>query len=242
MSRWNPEIVIDEDRWKAVRFTLFAIVGMLLLNIPATVFHLGWQSAAFNTALVLVVFIAYAAKRRDAWLFGWIVFGLVAGVVELGADWWLVHDTKTLVYAADEPMILASPVYMPGAWAEVLMQLGILGYFLRSKFPMWVAILATSLIAGVNIPLYESFAKGADWWIYENTPMILDAPWYIILGEALLGPVLVWFAVLMHDKPLQRCVPLGIAMGLWIFVAYWLAWILVGPCDGALIQLPCTGA
>ena len=239
MSPWNPEIVIDEERWVSVRFTLFAIIGMLILNIPAGVYQLGWQSAAFTTTLVMVIFLGFAAWRKDEWLFGWIILGLVAGFVELWADWWLVHGTKTLVYA-EGPLIFASPIYMPGCWAEVLFQIGILGYWLRTKMSLWATMALTSLIAGINIPLYESLAKKADWWIYVDTPMIWDAPWYIILGEAFLGPVLVYCAILMHEKPLQRAVPLGLVLGLWIYAAYWMAWVLVGPCEGAILQLPCT--
>lgn len=234
-----PESV---DRWPTIRFVLFAIVGMVLLNLPAGLFRLGWKSATFTTALVLVIFFAYAWIKKDRWLFAWTIFGLVAGVVELAADWWLVHGTLSLVYAPNEPIIVASPLYMPGAWALVLLQLGILGHYLRTKLPLWQAILVTSIICGLNIPIYEALAKAANWWIYQNTPMIFDAPYYIILGEAFLGPGLVLMGILLDRQPMKWAVPLGVVQGILIFAAYGLAWWLMGPCEGAIIQLPCTGS
>lgn len=229
------------DRWPTIKFVLWAIVGMVLLNLPAGIYRLGWKSATFTTSLVLIVFLSYAFIKKDRWLLGWTIFGLVAGIVELAADVWLVESTKSLVYAPNEPFIFASPLYMPGAWALVLMQLGILGHWLRTKLPLWAAILVTSTICGLNIPIYEALAKAADWWIYQDTPMIVGAPYYIILGEAFLGPGLIWFGVLLDRQPMRWAVPLGILQGIFIFIAYGIAWWLLGPCDGAILQLPCSG-
>ena len=95
------------------KFVVGTIFFMLLLNIPAAVYGLGWKSAAFNTAFMCVVFAVYIWKFRDSYLLGWAVFGVAAGFTELLADYWLVTRTESLVYPQDEPMLVVSPMYMP---------------------------------------------------------------------------------------------------------------------------------
>ncbi len=51
-----------------------------------------------------------------------MIVAIVAGWVELLADWWLVSKTGTLVYYPGGPFILRSPLYMPFAWGIVLIQ------------------------------------------------------------------------------------------------------------------------
>ncbi len=168
------------------------------------------------------------------------IFGVAAGFTELIADWWLVNRTGSLVYAPGEPMLVASPMYMPFAWALVMMQLGVVAHWLRENFSVAKAALIAGLIGGVNIPLYESLARAADWWIYQKTPMLLGAPYYIILGEVLIVVPLVWLADwLVRMGPVKGGIILGIVEGLVILVAYMIAWWLVGPCQGAVIQFTC---
>ena len=214
---------------------------MLGLNIPAGLLDLGWQSAAFNTGLMCLLFAVYIYKFRDSYLLGWAIFGVAAGFTELIADWWLVNETQSLVYAPNEPKLVASPVYMPFAWALLMVQIGAIAHWLRNCMPVWRAALVTGLIAGVNIPLYESLARNADWWFYQSTPMVWGAPYYIILGEFLLALPLVWFAVILERMgPIRGGLSLGVVQGLVILVAYVIAWWLVGPCQGAVIQLSCS--
>ena len=162
------------------RFAVVSIVLMLLLNVVSSFFVKGWMGAGFNTALVSLIYLAYAVKARNAMLTHWLILALVAGWVELAADWWLVVKTQSLLYA-EGPKVVVSPIYMPFAWMLVLVQVGLIAQWFRTRFPVWLAALMTGTLAGVNIPLYESLAKFADWWIYQNTPMILNAPYYIIL-------------------------------------------------------------
>lgn len=226
-------------RPETFKFVLITVFAMAALNLPASIYGWGWKAAAFNTGLVALVYVGWIWKKRDKLLLAWLILGAVAGFMELGADWWLVHETKSLIYPENEPHLAASPIYMPGAWMLVLVQVGVIGQWLWHEMGLWKAMVATGAFAALNIPLYEHLAKGADWWYYVDTPMIFSAPWYIVLGEALLGPVLVLVATRLEKGGPGWAPPWGFLVGLWIFVAYWIAWTLVGPCEGALIQLSC---
>ena len=230
----------DQTLNRDAKIVFASIFLMLLLNIPAAVYALGWQSAAFNTTLTLVLFGFYVARTGDSWVRYWLVFGLVAGFTELIADYWLVTQTHSLVYPQDEPMVVVSPLYMPFAWAVVLLQGSVIAHWLVRRMKPVFAGLLTALLCSVNIPLYEHIAKDAGWWYYQDTPMIFNAPYYIIVGEFLLGFPLAWMALSMQrKKSLTFAAALGVAEGLVILVAYVIAWWFVGPCKGAVIQFPC---
>ncbi|MEM8930275.1 MAG: hypothetical protein AAGE94_03835, partial [Acidobacteriota bacterium] len=107
---------------RRIRFVFATIIGMALLNVPAAIFELGWKSAAFNTGLVLTIFVVFAVRYRDEVMKRWLIFGVFAGFTELLADYWLVTSTQSLVYPVDEPHLWVSPAYMPFAWTLVLVQ------------------------------------------------------------------------------------------------------------------------
>ena len=219
-------------------FVLGTIGLLVVLNTVASFLAMGPITVVFNTALILLLFAIYYLRTRDRVILGWGVFGLVAGFAELPADAWLVN-TGTLVYPEGHAMIWLSPAYMPFAWMMVLMQIGGLASYLVDRFPLWQAGLLTAVAAGVNIPLYEHLAKDALWWFYQDTPMIFSAPYYVIVAEFLLAVPLAYFAGAIARGSLWKAAILGIVEGLVMLVACWIAFTLVGPCEGALIQLPC---
>ncbi|MEO1083963.1 MAG: hypothetical protein AAFY88_06955 [Acidobacteriota bacterium] len=233
-TRLAAPTAVEVRRW---RFIFLSVVGMLLLNIPADLFALGWQSAAFNTFFVLAIFIAWSLRKRDPVLLGWLLFGVAAGFTELIADWWLVHKTQSLVYPQAE--LVASPFYMPFAWTLIMAQMLGIAHWLRHRMPLVPAALVTALICGVNIPIYEHLAKDAGWWYYTNTPLFFSAPYYIILGEAIIGLPLVLFASGLSQVNYKRSVLYGVLCGLSILIAYMIAWWLVGPCTGAVLPVSC---
>ncbi|GAB3257315.1 hypothetical protein GCM10027347_19690 [Larkinella harenae] len=61
--------------------------------------------------------LLFAWLDADSFLRKLLVLGLIAGIGELLADWWLVDTTGTLVYPNKESMLIRSPFYMPFAWA-----------------------------------------------------------------------------------------------------------------------------
>jgi hypothetical protein len=72
--------------------------------------------------------VGFVLLRRDSLLARFILFGVVAGIVELAADAWLVDGTRTLDYSVGSgPMIWRSPIWMPLAWEVVAVQFGYIG-------------------------------------------------------------------------------------------------------------------
>lgn len=238
MAISKPAIEPQVTTSTGLKFVLATIVLLLSVNTVSSIYALGWKSAIATTSFVLLLDVLYVAKTRDRALLGWIVFGLAAGVAELVADAWLVR-TGTLIYPTDEPMLWDSPAYMPIAWAIVLVQIGYLSTWLCERMPRLKAAVATALLAGVNIPIYEHLADGAGWWHYVETPMLLSAPYYVIVAEFMLAlPLAFWAASIVRGK-LSRAALLGIAEGGVMLAAVVIAFRLVGPCSGALLQLPC---
>jgi hypothetical protein len=171
---------------------------------------------------------AFAFWFDDGFLKKLLVFGIVAGFTELLADAWLVNGINSLVYPAQEFKIWASPIYMPFAWAVVLIQVGYLGWLYAQHHPLPKAMAISVLIGMLFIPFFETCAKFAGWWYYNPSPMILNTPVYIIVGEGLITLTL----PLIYDQELKRSylffVIAGILQGLWIFVSYFLTYQIFG--------------
>ncbi len=226
----------DTIRMRFIAATIVLVAGS---NVFGALTHAGPRFALASTAFTIVVMVAWTAWRRDPVLTRWLVIGFVAGWLEIVTDAWLVANTTTLLYPKNEPMVWDSPLYMPFAWTIVLTQIGTLGGWLAERLSLLRATLLCALIGGTNIPLYEHLARDAGYWSYVNTPMVFNAPWYIIVSEFLLSLPLVWFGRLAMAGGLGRSAGLGALVGLWMIPSVIIAWALVGPCQGALIQLAC---
>lgn len=194
----------------------------------------GWKPLTLVIALILAACLAFAWYYEDVAMLYYVLFGIVAGLAELPTDAWLVKVTDTLIYPRDEPMIWASPAYMPFAWAVVLVQVCVLGDALASVTGLLPGTLLVALLAGSYIPVFEHLARSANLWWYRDTPMIFNAPYYVILAEFILGLPLVWMGFQADDGTLQagelaQVVGLGVIEGLVVmFVAVLIAWKLVG--------------
>lgn len=222
-------------------FVLVTMAVALAFNAVSARFELGWGSAAAITALVLVADVVFIWRYRDGLLAHWLGFGLLAGWLELIADWWMVR-TGTLVYPPGEPMIWASPAYMPFAWATVLAQVGVIASWLRERLPLWAAAVVAAATSAAYIPIYEHLARSANWWMYRDTPMISFAPYYIITGEFLTALPFALLAPLVALRRPAWTIGLGVAEGIWMLPAFVVGFTLFGPCTGALIQLACAVA
>lgn len=123
----------------------------------------------------------------------WLI-GLTTGLtLTLGA---LIHwlPTGRLVYlTGNDVVLLGSPIWMPLAWACVILELGypaLRGYgLLKNRLSRMTAAVvvstAVAIQAGVTIGFYEFFAYRADWWRYEPARVMLGdfCAVYIPLGE-----------------------------------------------------------
>ncbi|MBS1747247.1 MAG: hypothetical protein JST21_13840 [Bacteroidetes bacterium] len=206
-----------------VRFVIATLVITVSVAGLSAYYHLTWRSGFALALGMFIILSIFAFLRRDIFLQKLLIFGIAAGIVELMADCWLVRSTGTLVYPNNEPMIACSPLYMPFAWAVILVQIGYLGWLISNKEKMWMSMLCSLVIGLAVIPLFEHWAKGADWWYYQNCKIIYNTPWYIILGEGLICSMLPLFFKHIHRKKHALQVALGIIEGLWIWVSYFIA-------------------
>lgn len=169
--------------------------------------------------------------------------GLVAGLFELLVDWVLVHGVSSgrLVYAPTHDLILlASPLWMPVAWACVITELGYpalrLFGFLRKKMAVGGAALCTSLLigisAGIMVGFYEYFADLAGWWKYEPARAMIGSACalYIPLGEAFMFFFILPVAARVmarSDRPLAAKIEGGALFALAIAGGYGAAYALL---------------
>ena len=218
-----------KDEQSRLRFILITLAFVVIWMFVNSFFKTGWKTAAILAFSVLIADVVYIIRTDDRILGKFLFFGLVGGTTELLADAWLVAKTKTLFYQTGEPLLIDSPVYMPIAWTVVLVQIGYIGFWVYKKYGLAIATIVSGLIGGTVIPLYESFAKGAGWWFYDDPGrMIWNTPYYIILGEFLLALMLPLLLLWCNRKPFYWTIPIGVLMGLWIWLSYVVAYTLVG--------------
>lgn len=181
--------------------------------------------------------------RGGAVLAGLLRLGIVAGLFELAVDWWLVHGVTNgrLDYlGARDVVLLASPVWMPVAWACVIVELGypairlfgILRARIDARRAAVVASLVIALGAGITIGFYEYFAYRAGWWKYAPAHAMIGSfcALFIPVGEAFMFLVLLPIAArafAREDRPAAAAVEGGAAFALAIFGGYALAYALL---------------
>lgn len=222
-----------------MRFILVAMGLVVGSNVIGALTQAGPRFALLSTGFTFTVMVAWTLWRRDPVLMRWMLLGFVAGWIEIATDAWLVKNTASLIYPKGEPMVWDSPLYMPFAWTLVLAQLGVVGGWLAQRMSLVKATLVTAFLGGSMIPLYEHLAYQARYWWYVDTPMVLHAPLYIIVSEFLLSLPLVWMYGAALKRPVGFSAFLGLLAGLWMIPSVLIAWWLVGPCQGALIQFAC---
>lgn len=212
---------------REAKFIFATIILTLTVAAISSYTHAGWKSAFALAAGMFVLIAGYALWAKDTFLYRLLLFGILAGIIELFADCWLVRSTGTLVYENSEPMIACSPLYMPFAWAVILIQVGYLGWLIAGHKPLWISMLATTLIGLLFIPLFEHLAKGAGWWYYKDCLMIFNTPYYIILGEGLICMTLPLFFTIQSHKNYMLAALFGLLQGLWIWAAYYISVIII---------------
>jgi len=163
----------------------FLVLGSLALTLAGiTLGALLATPVAFGVTALLVFVLLLAGQYvsgspRLAWL---LAFGLVAGVVELWADWVHVTQLHTLVYTDYFGFrLLASPAYMPVAWCIMVAQFGYLALRLAERLPAWLTVALLSLLGLSLPPWYEQLAAPAQACHYATRgPMLSHTPLWII--------------------------------------------------------------
>lgn len=220
---------MDTDRRRLI-LIVHTMVYALIAQVVAAIFASGWIATTAVTAGLLGMMIRHAWRERDALLARILVLGLVVGFGELPADHFGVVVTETLVYTPGGPLVWVTPLYMPFGWVVMIVQLGVLAWWLGRRWGAARTCVALALLGGLNIPAHELLAKHADLWHYQNTPMILGAvPVYVILAEALLGLVIPLLLLrVTATTPWRRVALLGALQALAIYIAGRIAYALVG--------------
>ena len=183
------------------------------------------------------------SDRGGAVLRGLLHMGIVAGLFELIVDWWLVNGITNgrLDYlGARDVVLLASPIWMPLAWACVIVELGYpalrLFSLLRMRInPSAAAIIASlvaGLAAGVTVGFYEYFAHLAGWWRYEPARHMIGAycALFIPVGEALMFLSILPIAArtfARDDRPVASSLAGGALFAAAIFGGYAIAYALL---------------
>ncbi|MBK7764539.1 MAG: hypothetical protein IPI46_14560 [Bacteroidetes bacterium] len=208
-------------------FIICCMVITLSVTLASAYFHTGYWTA-FTLAIGMYAIISfYAFFTKEKFLQRLLLFGIVAGFVELYADCWLVHNVASLVYPANEPKLACSPNYMPFAWAVVLIEVGYLGWCISNKVKMFEAMLLCMLIGIFFIPVFEQCAYWANWWYYNPCKMLLNTPWYIIVAEGIICfflPAIFYLEVKYHWL---SAFLLGLFEGIVIFLAYCVTYYLL---------------
>jgi hypothetical protein len=212
------------------RQTTWFIVATQILQLGGTALsaglQLGWKSAAAISFSLGALYVLYAVISRNRVLRHLVVFSFIAGLLELFADHYSVAGNETLVYPA-EPMLWTSPLYMPFAWIAVFSQLGYYSLLIVRWKGLTTAIIVLGVLGGLYIPIYEHLAADAGWWYYRNTPMLFNAPYYVILAEAMLSvsiPPLMLFSL---KGSYGRTAFAALIQGIVIFLSCYLAYHLI---------------
>lgn len=217
---------LTRDDW-----LLFAInlLGLLWAALDAALDWGPW-SAWVCVFLTSGLYVAHVQWRRRDILKNLLLFGLVGGLVELAADWWLVSVTHTLHYTPWGPFLIDSPAYMPMSWAGILLSMGFLGWAVAQKHGLVVGLLVATVVSGLYVPTFEALAHYAGWWTYDHCHLLGVVPWYIIVGEALIGLAMTPLVtgVVSKSSTLLGWVVRGALAGACIWVAYAIALSITG--------------
>lgn len=197
---------------------LVVLFFTILFKVLSSLYGFDWRFAAAFSYVLCAAFLFYGVVFQNGSFLRLFLLGLVSGFVELLSDRYLVVDTLTLVYHSDEPMLVASPLYMPFAWAAIITQIGYLAYILTHKHTrIWVATLVAAGLGALILPSFEHWASVSGWWYYQNCRMILDVPYYIICSEILVAAILPWMMRMTFNRPIYWALVFGVLHGLWIW-------------------------
>lgn len=172
---------------KVIVVSLLSTFGGIILGAT-----LGKPGLYGITAMVVITMIIVGTYRTRSPRLSWLlVFGLVAGVLELWADWIHVASLRSLVYTDYFGFkLLESPSYMPVGWWLTCVQFGYFALRLGEILSNGMAAGIISVMGMLLPPWYEEFAKPARAWYYTTSNLLIsNTPLWIILtyGGCMFG-------------------------------------------------------
>jgi hypothetical protein len=208
-------------------FVLGVMTFGIILLIIDSIRERGFVSAMWWGYGLSALFLVFSLATRDLLLLRFLLFAVVAGFAELVADAWLVN-TNTLFYPLPEPIIWASPAYMPFSWTVVLMEVGYIGWLVSKKWGIFKASLFLCALGAMLVPLYETWAIHAGWWHYQNTPTIFKVPIYVIIAEGLLMMSVPYMLSKVEKTTLRNIILWGFAEGVAMLLACLIGYGIAG--------------
>jgi hypothetical protein len=215
-------------------------IGLGLTLVAAFLVPGHGLALAYLAVMLRLALYAVAGTRPAGEYFDRMLrLGLVAGFFEIFADYVLVRllPSGQLVYLTRDAVLLESPLYMPFAWACVIVEFGYVpvrlhGLLRDTPWGVWTACLAGGVTAGVAIGVYEYLAFHAGWWKYEPAAVMIGpfCAAYVPLGECLMFMVLLPLLARLARSPEPRwrwAMVGGLGFSAIILVSYVVAYLLL---------------
>lgn len=191
--------------------------GWMLLTVLAYYHNfLFLHATALSYSYAFVFYgIGVVFARYDATMKHLLVIGTIGGVLELGGDYFLVTVAGTLVYPSGYPFLLRSPLYMPFAWAILIVFMGYLGLRLADEVGNSAAYFGPAVFAFIAESGFESLASRGGGWTYTTAPLgwIGHAPLFVVIAEAVMFTSVYYW---VKQGPVKG----GIGIGVTIVVSY----------------------
>jgi hypothetical protein len=236
--------VASDGVWLTALFVGLVFTLVAAYGFPGSPSGKFWAYAGLFIRASLYVWAGDALRARGGEVLRRLfALGLVAGVLELLVDWALIHwvSNGKLVYLTENDVVLlGSPVWMPLAWACVIVELGypavrLFGLW-RTKYGERFAAVAASwfvaVAAGFTVGFYEYFAYRAGWWKYERANVMIGqfCALFIPVGELLM--FLTILPVAAHalggeDRRTARSIEAGAIFAGAIAAGYGIAYLLL---------------
>jgi Domain of unknown function (DUF6989) len=216
------------------------VIGLGLAFIAAFLAPRHGLAFAYLAVMLRLALYARAATRPAGEYFDRMLgLGLIAGFFAIFADYVLVRvlPSGQLVYLTRDAVLLESPLYMPFAWACIIVEFGYGPVRLHARLRgtprgAWLAALSGGVAAGIAITVYEYLAFRAGWWKYEPAAVMIG-PYcaaYISLGESLMFMVILPFLASLGRTalaPRSWAVRGGIGFAAIIVASYLVAYLML---------------
>ncbi len=172
---------IQTDLW----WLATVLSGLAAAMLGAFAFPESGLFWAYLSVLLRLSFAACLAQQPWGTVFARLLpLGLAAGAFAIFPDYLLVQGFKTAqrAYPPSEARVLASPLYVPLAWACAVVELGYVvlrvGGIAPKRWPgqtgQGMTMLAAGLVAAVSAACGEVLAVKARWWSYGPGHSVIE--------------------------------------------------------------------
>ncbi len=171
------------------RMILISAGVLLAWSFVCSKIEAGPASASIITYGLYAFYWIYTFRTRNPLVHRLMIFGTIAGILELVTDHYLVAIDQQPGVSWKRTDDLEFACIHAFRVVECIAAVEFYRRAAHEAFQDWCARRFFLCIAGgMYIPTYEHLAKDAGWWWYNlNTPMLFNAPAYVIICEALIS-------------------------------------------------------